>query len=86
MDTQAQHVFDEAMKLPAQVREDLALHLMGSVELSAAEGAEVKQNWLEEVRRRAAASDRGETTGVPIEEAWPKITGKSWQPASSDDA
>jgi len=86
MDTQTQHILDEAMKLPAQAREDLALHLMGSVELSEADAVEIKQHWLEEVRRRAAASERGESIGVPIEEAWPKIADEPWKPASSDDA
>ncbi|MBX3424407.1 MAG: addiction module protein [Pirellulales bacterium] len=85
MDTQAQHILAEALKLPADAREDLAVRLMGSVEPTQAEAKTVRQAWIEEVDRRVASLESGETTAIPIEDAWPGITGKPWQSKSPDN-
>ncbi len=85
MDTNAQHVLDQAMKLPADAREVLAVHLMDSV-ATPAEQDRIKQLWVEEGKRRTAAIDSGELETTPIEEAWPKLTGKPWKNSAGDDA
>jgi hypothetical protein len=58
---------------------------MGSVPLSEAEAAEVKQAWVEEVDRRATKLESGESSAIPIEAAWPKVAGKSWRPQSAEE-
>jgi len=83
MNTQAQRLLDEALKLPADTREDLAVRLMGSVEPGEAE--KVKQAWVEEIDRRVAKFQSGESAAIPIEDVWPKITGKAWKSKSSAD-
>jgi len=85
MDTQTQHLLDEVLKLPANVREDLAARLMGSVEPTEAEAEEIKQAWGKEIDRRVAKLESGESTAIPIEEAWPKITDQPWRSKSSDN-
>lgn len=85
MNSQAQHLLDEAMKLPVDTREDLAVRLMGSVEPTEADAAEVRQAWVEEIDRRVAKFESGESTAIPIEDAWPKITGKAWKSKSADE-
>lgn len=84
MDTQAQHLLTEALKLPADTREDLAVRLMGTVEPTEAEAAEVKQAWVEEIDRRVAKFEGGESAAIPVEDAWPKIAGKPWRAQSAD--
>ena len=85
MDTQAQHLLAEALKLPADTREDLAVRLMGSVEPTEARAEEVRQAWIEEIDRRVARLESGESTAIPIEDAWRGITGQAWQSKSSDN-
>ncbi len=84
MDTSAQHLLAEALKLPADTREDLAVRLMGSVEPTSA--GEIKQAWVEEIDHRMAKLESGESTAVSIEDAWPKVAGKPWRSQSSDNA
>lgn len=85
MDTEAQHLFNEALKLPAIAREELAARLLGSVEPSETETAEINQAWIKEIDRRVAKLESGESTPIPIEEAWPKITGKPWRTKPADN-
>lgn len=85
METHAQHLFTEALKLPADAREDLAVRLMGSVEPTEAEAQTVKQAWIEEIDRRVARLENGESTAIPIEEVWPKISGEPWRSKISDN-
>lgn len=86
METHAQHLLTEALKLPAGTREDLAVRLMGSVESTGTEAETIKQAWIEEIDRRVARLESGESVAIPIEAAWPAISGKSWQSKSSDNA
>ena len=74
------------MKLPADSRELLAAELMGSVEPSEAEAAEIKQVWIAEIDRRVAALESGESQPIPIEEAWPKLTGRPWKGVTDENA
>ena len=75
MDTQAQHLLAEALKLPADTREDLAIRLMGSVEPTQAEADEIRQAWVKEIDCRVAKHENEQSTAIPIEEAWPMIAG-----------
>ena len=84
MDTQAQHLLTEALKLPADTREDLAVRLLGSVKPTEAEAEEVRQAWVEEIDRRVDRHENGGATAIPIEDAWPCITGKPWRSKSSN--
>lgn len=86
MDTQAAHLLAEALKLPADTREDLAVRLMGTVELTEDQAAEVKQAWLKEIDRRVANFESSSSSGIRIEDAWPKITGKAWRSQAEGDA
>lgn len=83
MDTHAQHLLSEALKLPADTREDLAVRLMGTVEPTEAQAAEVKQAWDEEIDRREARLQSGELSPVPVDDAWQKITGSPWRGQST---
>ena len=83
MDIQAQHLLSEALKLPAVSREDLAVRLLGSLETPEAEVEEVRQAWVEEIDHRVAKMENRESAAIPIEVAWPNITGKPWRSKSS---
>ncbi len=83
METQAQHLFVEALKLPADSREDLAVRLMGSLE--PADAQDIKHAWTQEIDRRVARLESGESTAIPVEQVWPAIAGKPWRAASSDN-
>lgn len=84
MDPQNQQLFDEALKLPAVAREDFAVRLLGSVEPTESEIAEIRQAWIEEIDRRVAKLETGESTAIPVEEAWPKITGRAWKSSGNE--
>lgn len=36
------------------------------------------------IDQRVAKLESGESTAIPVEEAWPKITGKPWRAQSTD--
>ena len=86
MTPQADDLLSQAMSLPVEAREYLAMRLMDSVAPADEEAAEIHQAWLEEVKNRAAAADRGESIGIPIEEAWPRLAGEPWNPKPHEDA
>jgi putative addiction module component (TIGR02574 family) len=81
METQAQHLFAEALKLSADSREDLAVRLMGTLEPA----EEIKQAWTEEIDRRVARLENGESTAIPVDEVWPRIAGKPWPATRTDN-
>lgn len=43
------------------------------------------QAWTEEIDRRVARLESGESMALPVEEVWPAIAGKPWRAASSDN-
>ncbi|TWT90187.1 putative addiction module component [Pseudobythopirellula maris] len=53
MDASADHLLNEALRLPAGEREELAVRLMGSVE-APAEGLTLDSAWDAEIDRRVA--------------------------------
>lgn len=55
------------------------MRLMSSIEPTETEAAEVKQAWTEEIDRRIAKFENGESIAISLEDAWPKITGKGWK-------
>lgn len=79
MEAETQHVLAEALKLPAEAREDVAVRLLGSVVPSDVELDATRIAWNEEIDRRIAKLDRGESAAVPIDDAWPRIAGRAWQ-------
>ena len=60
--TQAELSFEEirkaAMKLPIEDREKLSIEIVDSVEF---ESSQIDRSWLDEVKRRIARYERGET-------------------------
>lgn len=85
MDTQAQNVFDAALKLPADAREDLAIRLLSSAEPTEAEAKEINRAWEAEIEGRVARLESGESTAVPIEQAWPAVAGRPWRSQATGD-
>ncbi len=61
----AQSVLEEALKLPAKERADVAAELLSSLdEAEADDPAEVERLWAEEVERRARRVLAGESEGT----------------------
>lgn len=85
MDTHAQHLFAEALKLPVDTREDLAIRLMGSVAPAGAQDDAIRQAWTAEIDRRVARFEKGETTAIPVEDVWPALAGKPWRATPADN-
>ncbi|MEM9353280.1 MAG: addiction module protein [Planctomycetota bacterium] len=81
----AQKLLAEAMKLPPDAREVLAVELLGSVKPSATDSEYIQQAWIEEIDRRVADYESGKTSGIPIEEAWPRISGRPWTDSTGSD-
>jgi len=62
----AHSVLEEALKLPANERADVAAELLASLdEAEADDPAEVERLWAEEIERRARRVLAGESSGVP---------------------
>jgi putative addiction module component (TIGR02574 family) len=69
MDTNgSSQLYEAAMRLPEDEREQLALALLDSLS-SAEEAAAVEQAWQEEIGRRIADVRSGAVTGIPWDEA-----------------
>jgi len=79
MNSDTQDLFDQAMSLPADTRELLAAQLMGSLEPSEGDAAEIRQAWAAEIERRIKRLESGETQAIPIEEAWPNLARRPWK-------
>jgi putative addiction module component (TIGR02574 family) len=75
MNDRIRNIVDEARKLTPQER--LELFDLLEVEFAGNEGdgtpEEVQAAWLEEVERRIAAAERGETTFVDAEEVMARV-------------
>lgn len=82
---QVEHLFNEALKLPLEKREDLAVRLLESVEPDQPRAIEVRQAWVDEIDRRVARLETGESTAVPIEDVWQDLTGRPWKSTSPTD-
>ena len=69
MNTRVASIIEEARKLTPQEREELLARLRYEFEDEGAEGTpeEIEAAWLEEVERRIAGVERGETTSEPSE-------------------
>lgn len=63
MSSNALRLLDEALRLPAQDRAELALRLLDSVGDEPA--SEVERAWIEEAKRRLQEIERGEVSTVP---------------------
>lgn len=63
-----ERLFEEAMALDPREREQLADRIWRS--LDDATRADVDAAWLDEIRRRIAAADRGEIDSIPASEAF----------------
>ena len=63
-------LIEEARNLSADEREELILRLKLEFESDGAEGTpeEIEAAWVEEVERRIASFERGETTSRPYDE------------------
>ena len=70
MNTRVTSILEEARKLTLDEREELVLRLQVELDGDESEGTpeEIEAAWMEEVERRAAAFERGETTSRPYEE------------------
>ena len=66
MTQKSQVVLEEALKLTAQERAEVAEQLI--VSLDEAPEPDVEQAWQEEVQRRLQQIDRGEVKAIPWEE------------------
>ena len=72
MNTQARHLLDEALKLPVESREDLAVRLLDSVEPTEAEAAEEEKPKKRRRRSRSKAAKadvQDETVTAEVAEA-----------------
>lgn len=54
-------VLEQALELSAEEREVIAVHLLGSLKPAEAEQKEIDEAWADEIEKRAAAVDCGET-------------------------
>lgn len=76
MNLAIENLLGEAMKLSVIDREEIAVRLMGSVALDSTEGAGIEKAWQKEISRRIAASNSGQSPAIPIDQAWPEISGE----------
>lgn len=65
-----QDIEDEALKLPAVARGQLAAKLLDSLESA---DAEVEQQWIDEAERRAADLRSGKVRAEPVGQALARI-------------
>ena len=70
MNTRVTSIIEEARKLSPEEREELFVRLNHEFEDEGADGTpeEIDAAWLEEVERRVARAERGETTWVSYED------------------
>ena len=75
MNTHVTSIFEEARKLTPQEREELLARLRHEFEDEGADGTpeEIEAAWMEEVERRIAAFERGETTCISHEEGMAEL-------------
>ena len=75
MNTRVASIIEEARKLTPQEREELLARLRYEFEDEGAEGTpeEIEAAWLEEVERRVADFERGETTCISHEEGMAEL-------------
>jgi hypothetical protein len=71
MNHRVRTIVEEARKLTPEERRELfdILEVEFAVEASDGTPEEIERAWLDEVERRAASADRGETTPVSLEAA-----------------
>jgi hypothetical protein len=68
----AKRVIDEALRLPADIRDSLAGELLASLDDSELE-ADREGAWSTEIRDRIDAYERGDVTAVPVDEGLAQI-------------
>ncbi|AKJ28463.1 addiction module protein [Caldimonas brevitalea] len=66
---------DEIRSLTEEERAELALHLLQSLEASAAT-PDIERRWNEEAARRLAEYDRGQGEAIPAEEVHAQALGR----------
>jgi hypothetical protein len=75
MNDRVRSIVEEARKLTSEERREMfdMLEVEFAGEQSDGTPAEIEAAWLEEVRRRIAKSERGETTPIDLEEALARV-------------
>jgi hypothetical protein len=68
-------ILHQALQLPLEERELLAVELMTHLHQSGESLADVEAAWHAEIERRATQSDSSNDS-VPFQEAWSRIAGK----------
>jgi putative addiction module component (TIGR02574 family) len=71
MSNDAQQLLDQAMALPAEERAKLAEKLLESLDHD--NQREIDEAWLDEVQRREAALEAGETSTIPAEDVFRRL-------------
>jgi putative addiction module component (TIGR02574 family) len=66
-------ILEQAMELPAEERELIAVRLLGSLKPSDPEQKEIDDAWAEDIERRASAYEKGEVESVDAREAIERI-------------
>ena len=75
MNTRVKLIIEEARKLTTEERAELMLRLQHEFDDEAADGTpeEIEAAWMEEIERRVAAFERGETTSRSHEEVMAEL-------------
>ena len=75
MNTRVTSLIEEARKLTVEEREELLLRLHHEFGDEAADGMpeEIEAAWIEEIERRVARAERGETTSEPADAVHARI-------------
>ena len=68
-------ILHQALQLPVEERELLAVELMTHLHSNSESLADVESAWHAEIERRANESDKLNDS-IPFQEAWPRIVGK----------
>lgn len=68
-------ILNQALQLPIEERELLAVELMTHLHADSESLAEVEAAWHAEIERRATASDNSNDS-ISFEEAWSRISAK----------
>ncbi len=74
MTVQTRHIFEEALRLPANEKALLAEQLLASLDLSSSKS--IDEMWARESENRIDAYERGEMKAIPAKEVFEKIDRK----------
>ena len=75
MNKRVASIIEEARQLTPEEREELLLRLRLEFEAETADGTpeEIEAAWMEEIERRIASAERGETTPVPHDQVMAEL-------------